>query len=399
MLTERQLERYADVLLWGLQTARKTRFQKKDIILVRFNLPAVRLAEILQAKLLQRGMNPITRCLATPAMEHNFYSLSTTDQLTFISPGEKNLLSRIHGGIMVYAPESLTHLHDIDPRRIARATLCQKQLRDILSKREAQGAYSWTLCVYPTLALASHADMSANEYARQIVGACFLNRKAPISEWNRIFKSAQSIKKRLNSLNVSHFHVESKHIDLEIVPGEKRNWVGVSGRNIPSFEIFISPDWRGTRGVFFADQPSFRSGNYVKNVRMEFKDGLAAKVTAEVGQDFVRKQLSMDNGADKVGEFSLTDKRFSKINRFMANTLFDENFGGRQGNCHIALGSSYTNTFTGDQKNLTPAMKKKLGFNDSALHWDFVNTEKKRVVAHLTSGRRKTIYEDGKFTY
>jgi aminopeptidase len=44
-------------------------------------------------------------------------------------------------------------------------------------------------------------------------------------------------------------------------------------------------------------------------------------------------------------------------------------------------------------------MKKKLGFNDSALHWDFVNTEKKRVVAHLASGKRTTIYENGKFTY
>ena len=50
MLTDNQLERYADVLLWGLQTARKTRFKKDDVIVVRFNLPAVRLAEMLQAK-------------------------------------------------------------------------------------------------------------------------------------------------------------------------------------------------------------------------------------------------------------------------------------------------------------------------------------------------------------
>jgi aminopeptidase len=83
----------------------------------------------------------------------------------------------------------------------------------------------------------------------------------------------------------------------------------------------------------------------------------------------------------------------------MANTLFDENFGGRYGNCHIALGSSYSNTFAGDSRKLTVALKQKLGFNDSALHWDLVNTEKKRVTAHLKSGKVITIYENGKFLY
>jgi len=99
-----------------------------------------------------------------------------------------------------------------------------------------------------------------------------------------------------------------------------------------------------------------------------------------------------------VGEFSLTDRRFSRINRFMANTLFDENYGGKYGNCHIALGSSYSNTYTGDSKRLNQALKQKLGFNESALHWDLVNTEKKRVSAHLQTGKVITIYENGRFT-
>jgi aminopeptidase len=107
----------------------------------------------------------------------------------------------------------------------------------------------------------------------------------------------------------------------------------------------------------------------------------------------------MDRGASRLGEFSLTDRRFSKINQFMANTLFDENFGGRWGNCHIALGASYADTYGGDIQLLTRAKKVQLGFNDSALHWDLVNTEKKRVVAHLTDGRQTTIYENGCFAY
>ena len=199
-------------------------------------------------------------------------------------------------------------------------------------------------------------------------------------------------------MRVKFFHIESENVDLEITPGEDRRWVGISGHNIPSFEIFLSPDWRGTRGKFYANQPSYRNGNYVKGVRLEFEKGIAVKIGAQVGEDFLKKQLAMDKGANKLGEFSLTDRRYSKINRFMANTLFDENYGGRYGNCHVALGASYADTYNGDTRKLTKAIKKQLGFNDSALHWDLVNTENKRVVAHLVSGKKITIYENGRFT-
>ncbi|MEN6487716.1 MAG: aminopeptidase, partial [Smithella sp.] len=118
---------------------------------------------------------------------------------------------------------------------------------------------------------------------------------------------------------------------------------------------------------------------------------------AKVGEDCVKKQLAMDAGAKQVGEFSLTDKRFSRIDRFMAETLFDENFGGKNGNCHIALGSSYSDTYDGNAAKLTPSLKKKLGFNDSALHWDLVNTEQKTVTAHLTDGRKVIVYDRGIF--
>jgi aminopeptidase len=123
------------------------------------------------------------------------------------------------------------------------------------------------------------------------------------------------------------------------------------------------------------------------------------RIQARRGQDFVNQQLSMDRGARRVGEFSLTDKRFSRIDRFMANTLYDENYGGRHGNCHLAVGSSYTDTYDGNVARLTKRMKSELGYNDSALHWDLVNTEKKTVTAYLDSGKTVVIYENGCFKY
>jgi len=81
----------------------------------------------------------------------------------------------------------------------------------------------------------------------------------------------------------------------------------------------------------------------------------------------------------------------------MANTLYDENYGGKFGNCHVALGSSYSDAYSGDKTGLTTQLKTRLGFNDSALHWDLVNTEKKMVTAHLKNGKTRVIYENGLF--
>ena len=198
-------------------------------------------------------------------------------------------------------------------------------------------------------------------------------------------------------MQIDRVHVVGEDVDLWVSIGESRRWLGGRGRNIPSFEIFTSPDWRGTEGIYFANLPSFRSGNYVEDVRITFAKGRAVKIEAKRGQEFVKKQLAMDKGACQVGEFSLTDKRFSRIDRFMAETLFDENFGGKDGNCHIALGSSYSDTYSGDPARLNAVLKKKLGFNDSALHWDLVNTEQKIVTAHLIDGKKVIIYDRGIF--
>ena len=399
MLTEKQLNRYADVLLWGLRTARSRGAAKNDLVLVRFDLAAVRLAEILYAKLLKAGAHPLLRMNPTSSMEHDYYALANDKQLVYIPPGEETLFAGLNGSISISAPQSLTHLGGIDPKRIGKAAVAKKKLRDLIDKREALGKFSWTLCIFPTAELAKHARISQKSYSAQIVRACFLNTKSPVVEWQRIYKEAQSIKQWLNRIPIAYLHVESENVDLHISLGENRKWVGISGRNIPSFEIFVSPDWRGSRGTYYADQPSYRSGNYVKGVRLKFEKGRLVKIGAVKGQNFVEQQLRTDEGAGRLGEFSLTDNRFSRINTFMANTLFDENYGGKYGNCHIALGSSYSNTYSGNPLDLTKQMKRKLGFNESALHWDFVNTEKKRVSAHLKSGKRVTIYENGKFNY
>ncbi|MBW2709091.1 MAG: aminopeptidase [Deltaproteobacteria bacterium] len=399
MLTKKQMDMYADVLLWGLRKARTDTFKKGDVVMVQFDLPAVELAEFLHGKLLDMGVHVVMRLGKTTIMEHDFYEKSDEKQLVFRGSWDEELFKNLNGRIFLHGPTSLTHLADIDPLRIGKVAVAMKPLRDIMRKREERGELGWTLCTVPTEELARQAKMTLEQYTEQIIKACYLDQADPVKAWETVYNDALDIKKWMNDMDVQYYHVVSDNIDLKITPGDQRKWIGISGHNIPSFELFISPDWRGTEGTYYANQPSFRSGNYVEGVNLTFHEGVVTKITAEKGESFTEKQLNMDEGASRVGEFSLTDKRFSKIDRFMASTLYDENFGGNSGNCHLAVGASYSDTYDGDPATLTEEAKKRLGFNDSALHWDLVNTESKTVTAHLKSGKNIVVYEDGMFKH
>ncbi|MFP4168345.1 MAG: aminopeptidase [Desulfonatronovibrionaceae bacterium] len=397
MFSEEQLEKYSQVMIWGMKKARGKPFQAGDFILLRTGMAGLPLAQAIYKHLLRSGMVPVVRMLPPEGMEKDFFALAGMEQVQATIPGDQELYSSLAGAVSVLAPEELTHLQQADAQKIAAFSSSRKYLRDILNQREAKGEFGWTLCLYPTSALAGHAGMSPEEYSREIARAVYLDRHDPAFVWEGIFDMSTRIKRWLSGMDIKSLHVRSENIDLEITPGEKRDWLGLSGHNIPSFEIFISPDWRGTNGTYYADQPSFKNGNIVKGVRLKFKDGEVTDIRADQGRDFVRKQVGMDAGAGRIGEFSLTDRRMSRIGRFMAHTLFDENFGGEFGNCHLALGAAYPESYSGDVSALDAGKKAELGLNDSALHWDLVNTEDKTVHARLADGREVLVYAHGEF--
>ena len=93
------MDKYSDVLLWAIKTARKGTYRKDDIFLIRYQSAAIKLAEILHAKLLDMGMNPVLRIGLTSNMERNFYEKANQRQLIFHPPGEKRLYEKLNGGI------------------------------------------------------------------------------------------------------------------------------------------------------------------------------------------------------------------------------------------------------------------------------------------------------------
>ncbi len=398
-LTDKQLENYAKVLFWGLSTARKQagkEYKSGDIVLVNYDLDAIPLLEKLYPLLMKKDFHVRSRMMGLPSIERAFYKHANKDQLGFLPSWAEQRYEKAHGSISLIAPASRDHLKDINPERMTLASRAIKPLRKIRDRREPTGEFAWTLCMMPTRALAEKAEMKTSEYAKEIAKACRLDESDPVASWEETYRRSKKVRDWLNSLNVEYFHIRSEAgTDLKVYLGKDRQWIGTTGYNIPSAEIFTCPDCRLTEGVYVSNMPSFRDGNTVKDIRLVFKKGKVVEASASAGEEFLKKQLEIDEGAKMLGEFSMTDKRSSAIKKFMANTLFDENIGGENGNVHIAIGTVLTDSYAG--KEDFHKVRKKLGFNESTLHWDIVDTSPKTVTAHLKNGKNIIIYKDGMF--
>lgn len=328
-----------------------------------------------------------------------FYENAQDHQLDwFPKKYTRGLVDEIDHVVHIISEANKKELEGIDAKKIMRRGIAWKPFRDWENEKEHKGKFTWTIALSGTPAMAKEAGLSEKEYWNEIIKACFLDKKDPIQEWKNVYKDIEKYRSRLNKLSpqIDKLHVHGIDADLWISLGEKRQWLAGSGRNIPSFEIFTSPDWRGTNGWIRFNQPLYRYGAKITGIQLWWKDGLVVKATAKTNEKLLKEMIATKD-ANKMGEYSLTDSRHSRITKFMAETLFDENMGGPQGNTHLAVGMSYKDTFSGNVAKLTKKQAEKLGFNDSSVHTDIISTTKRTVTAHLKNGSTKIIYDNGQF--
>jgi aminopeptidase len=389
------LNKYADVLIkFALNSGKGV--QKGEVVYIVSQTPGMPLALEVYKAVLECGGYPLIS-LVDDDFKLAHIQNATDAQISFFpSKYYRGLADSIDHWVRILADRDPMFLKGCDPGKVINHQRSVRPFRDWLDVKEDNGKFTWTLCLYGTEGVAKEAELSVEEYWNQICRACFLNDKKPLDTWRTVFDQITATLDRLNALPIDKLHVESENTDLWITLGEKRRWLGGSGRNIPSFEIFTSPDWRGTNGKIAFDLPLYRYGSILRDIKLEFKNGKIVKATAGKNEKLLHQMIGQKN-ADKIGEFSLTDIRFSRITKFMANSLFDENFGGKFGNTHLAVGKAYHDTYSGNSKKMMQKDYEKLGFNHSAEHTDIIATTDRVVTAVMKDGSEKVIYRSGKF--
>jgi aminopeptidase len=137
--------------------------------------------------------------------------------------------------------------------------------------------------------------------------------------------------------------------------------------NIPTEEVYTSPDYRRTEGTVRSTRPLDLLGTVVEGLAMRFENGRVVDVTADKGADVVRGELQTDEFASYLGEVSLVDgsSRVGQLGITFFDTLFDEN-----ATCHIAYGVSF-DAVLGEQ-GVSDDEARERGLNRSVVHTDFM---------------------------
>ncbi len=326
------------------------------------------------------------------------YEAASDSQLDFFPDKYfRGLVDQMDHSLHIMADSDPDVLQQVDPEKLMRFRRSRRPLVEWRNEKESAGKLSWTIGLYPTEAMAAEAGMSLEEYWDQVKLACFLDEADPVAKWREVNQEIDRRADWLNSLPIDRLHVEGEDVNLWISLGERRRWMGGGGANIPSFEVFTSPDWRGTEGWIRFSEPLYIYGSLIKGIELEFREGRVVRASAQENEPLLKEMIATEN-ADRVGEFSLTDARLSRINRFMANTLYDENVGGPFGNTHVAVGMAIKQCLDGDPGQVSQDEWERLGFNDSVVHTDIVSTTDRTVTAVMSDGAEQVVYRDGQFT-
>lgn len=241
-------------------------------------------------------------------------------------------------------------LSGVDPaRQRRRAQTAIRPIRDVL-RRAADGEMRWVVAMYPTAGNAQEADMSLDDWADFIYGACYINTPDPVAEWQRF---AQRQQRLVDWLADKHrVAVKGPHVDLTLsIAG--RTWRNSCGRrNMPDGEIFTGPVESSVNGWIRYAYPAIYGGREVEGIELRFEDGRVAEAHAAKNNAFLQEVLQTDEGARYLGEFAIGTNNY--IRRFSKSILFDEKIGGT---IHLAIGQSYAETG---------------GQNKSMVHWDMI---------------------------
>jgi aminopeptidase len=400
---EKFLEKYAELIVrFGLQTREGKPLKKGSV--VQFIVPEVAkpLYFHLQKAILRNDHHPLGVFLPSNSPEYNFdknfFDIANPAQVEFFADSfHRGLIDQIDGTIFIIADTDAHALKEVDPKKVLRRSLAQKQAKDWKFEKIDAGKLCWTIAMYGTEAAAKEAGMSLKDFWKQIINACYLNDANPVRTWKGINDSVQKLASRLTAMRIESLHFEGPDMDLKVGVGHDRKWMAGGGNNIPSYEVFTSPNRLVTEGWARFNQPHYHYGKKIEGIELWFKGGKVVRSSATKNHDLLKAMLKTPGG-NMLGEVSLTDARHSRITKFMAETLYDENIGGRYGNTHIALGSAYREGYLGNPKPNTDAEWEKLGFNNSVVHSDIISTTDRTVTATLSDGTKKVIYKKGRFT-
>jgi aminopeptidase len=260
-------------------------------------------------------------------------------------------------------------LADLDGERVGRARM--QELVEIHRKQLVDRSVNWSIVAFPNAGWAAKIFGDANvERLWELVAECTrLDADDPVGAWHEHLRRLDARAARLNELGFQELRYRGPGTDFTIGLNDDARWMPALFRtrngvefvpNLPTEEIFTTPDWRRAEGTISSTRPLALLGDVIEGLRLTVRDGRIVAVDADHGAGVVRGQIESDERAAYFGEVALVDgtSRVGQTHVTYFDTLYDEN-----ATSHIAYGFGIPEAFEGEPGE---------GMNVANVHTDFM---------------------------
>ena len=289
---------------------------------------------------------------------------------------------------------------DLDGSRVGRARM---KALSAASLKLTDGLCNWSIVAFPNAgwAQAVFGEPDVERLWDAVATAVRLDEPDPVAAWQAHIAKLAARADALNDRRFDALRYLGGGTDLTVGLHPGSNWMAALEHsaggiahvaNMPTEEVFTSPDARRVDGIVRSTYPLQLQGTIVRGLEIRFEGGRAVDVRADEGQELMETHIASDDGAARLGELALvdSDSRVGKTGLIFFDTLFDENASS-----HIALGMAFPQTVEGASE-LSTDERHAQGVNHSSIHTDFMIGSTELAVTGLTqSGDEVPILRGG----
>jgi aminopeptidase len=391
------LEAYADLIVGFAANV-----QPGQVVSIQTEPGKETLTRLVAAEAYKRGARFVDVWSFDPFVKRARIEHASGDTLDYVPPWWGRRLRELSdlgaARISLSGPAEPGALDDLEPARAGRDRMpTLAELGDVVNARTT----NWTAAPCPTAGWARliHPELEPDEALatlwRQIVYVCRLDEPDPPAAWHERMTGLEDVCRRLGERRFGGLHLEGPGTDLRIGLLPTSSWqVAEFTRadglrhlvNLPSEEVFTTPDPERVDGHVRSTRPLELAGTIIHGLEVTFAGGRATSVEADSGVEALRTALASDDDAARLGEVALVDGdgRVGATDTVFYDTLLDENAAS-----HLALGHAYE--FAVGEQDLDR-------INRSKIHIDFMVGSPEVAVTGITdSGERVPVLIRGEW--